>query len=240
MRIGTWNVEYARASRVPALREVLVANPADIWFLTETDDRLQPPGCSSSAHSDPRPTAENPKMVGSGGRWVSIWSRYPIIDRIDLARADRVRTVAALLDLGSGRTMVAYGTVLPWQFDGKPSWSRHHRVIPEQCSEWRELQTAYPNAELCIAGDFNSAMGHPRYGTKQGVAALRAGLAACDMFCATEQDQSQAKLLPKPRIDHIALSMHHNSTARIVAEWPDDPKNLSDHSGIIVEITDRQ
>jgi hypothetical protein len=241
MRIGTWNVEYARPSRVCALHEVLETNAADLWFLTETDDGLQPAGCRFFAHSDPRPKAENPKMVRSNRRWVSIWSRYPIIDRVELVRADRVRTVAALLDLGAGRTMLAYGTVLPWHCDGKPNWSRHHQVIPEQCSEWRELKTTYPAAEFCIAGDFNSDMGTGSYyGTRQGIAALRAGLAACDMFCATEPARLPPGLLPKLPIDHIALSTQHGSAARIVAAWPDDRRNLSDHSGMIVEIPDRR
>jgi hypothetical protein len=63
MRIGTWNVEYARPMRMPALLEVMTSNAADIWFLTETNDSLQPAGCSFSAHSDPRPQGENPKNI---------------------------------------------------------------------------------------------------------------------------------------------------------------------------------
>ncbi len=55
MRIGTWNVEYAYAPRLAALREVLTANSADIWVLTETHDDLMPTNCQFVAHSEQRP-----------------------------------------------------------------------------------------------------------------------------------------------------------------------------------------
>jgi len=58
----------------------------------------------------------------------------------------------------------------------KFDWSEHHRVISEQCAEWRQLKQTYPEAKICIAGDFNTDMGSGAYyGTKQGIAALRRG-----------------------------------------------------------------
>jgi hypothetical protein len=137
MRIGTWNVEYAWPSRLKALREVLSANLADIWILTETHDDLSPPNCDHVAHSAPRP--RNWSGVRPGSRWVSIWSRFPIIARAQHL-SDTARTVSALLDIGRDRTVLVYGTVMPWKGDrGIDGWSEHHRVIPEQCAEWLQL-----------------------------------------------------------------------------------------------------
>lgn len=236
MRIGTWNVEYAYERRLGNLRRVLSANAADIWILTETHDDLVPPNCPYSLHSDERP--KNWSAIRPGSRWVSIWSRYPVVANVSRPQADRERTVCALLDIGAGRSMLVYGTVMPWKGDrNKFDWSEHHRVIPEQCAEWPELTRAYPGAEMCIAGDFNTDMGSGSYyGTKQGIGALRAGLAACNTFCATEPNRFPVGLLVNPPIDHIALSQRHEGATSIVAAWPAEKTTLSDHSGIVVRI----
>jgi hypothetical protein len=237
MRIGTWNVEYAPASRLCALRKALTARSADIWVLTETHDDLVPPDCPFVAHSEPRPKKECPSKTRPGSRWVSIWSRFPVIADVTLPCADRERTVCALLDLGEGRTMLVYGTVMPWRNDPKFELSKRHRVIPEQCAEWLELKRTYPNADLCIAGDFNTDLGAGKYFTKAGDAALNEGLVACDVFFATEQSRFRIELLPHPPpIDHIVLPKAYSGSTSVAAAWPADKKKLSDHGGVIVEV----
>ncbi len=104
MRIGTWNVEYARPARLDAQRGVLAANPADVWVLTETHDDLRPPDCEFVAHTQPRP--KNWSGIRPGSRWVSIWSRFPILATVSDLLADQERTVATLIDLGPSRQMV--------------------------------------------------------------------------------------------------------------------------------------
>lgn len=239
MQIGTWNVEYAYEKRLNALRQVLVDNRADVWVLTETHDDLTPEGCPHFAHSEPRP--KNWSGIRSGSRWVSIWSKYPIIEKITLDKGDHARTVVAILDLGESKKMLVYGTVLPWHTDkrepGQPNWSEHHRVIAEQTAEWSVLQKQYPNVPLCVAGDYNTDMGTGSYyGTKQGIAALRSGLTEGALFCATEPDRFPEKMLAFPPIDHVALPVSWAHGTSVVAAWPADKPNLSDHSGIIVEV----
>jgi hypothetical protein len=240
MRIGTWNVEYAYTKRLDALRQVIAENPADIWVLTETHDDLAPKNCPYVAHSEPRP--KNWAGIRDGSRWVSIWSIYPIIEQVMLPTSDRERTVIALLDLGQSKTMLVYGTVLPWKGDRDRvanDWSEHHSVIPEQCAEWLELRKKYPEALLCVAGDYNTDMGTGSYyGTKQGIAALSAGLTACSLFCSTEPKRFPAGLLQNLPIDHIALPIAWELSASVVAAWPADKATLSDHSGMVVEVTD--
>ena len=112
-------------------------------------------------------------------------------------------------------------------------------MIPKQCAEWRQLKRTYPEAKICIAGDFNTDMGSGAYyGTKQGIAALRAGLATCDAFCATDPFRFTKGSLNYPPIDHIALSIEDLDATSVVAAWPADKKALSDHSGVIVEVRD--
>lgn len=236
MRIGTWNVEYADQSRLDVLGQVLANNSADIWVLTETHDDLVPAGCTHVAHSEPRP--KNWWRIRPGSRWVSIWSKYPIIKKLVLDSGDNERTVIALIDLGDARTLLVYGTVLPWKDDRKISgWAEHERVIPMQCAEWSELREMYPEAALCIAGDLNTDMADGRrYGSVKGIAALRAGFTEIDTFCATEPDRFPAGLLPIMPIDHIALPVEWRNITSVAAAWPADKANLSDHSGMVVEV----
>lgn len=234
MRIGVWNVEYAYPNRLDAIRAVLDSNRADIWVLTETHDDLTPPGCPFAAHSAPRP--KNWSGIRPGSRWVSIWSAFPVIDSVVAPGADQERTVSALLDVGAGASLLVYGTVMPWKGDrGKFDWSEHHRVVPGQCNEWRALRRDYPDAALCIAGDYNTDMGTGRYyGTKQGIADINAGLEACDLYCATAPSELPTDLLQHPPIDHISLPTTWRVRTRVAAAWPAAKGKLSDHSGLIV------
>ena len=109
MRIGTWNVEYAYTKRLDALRQVIADSPADIWVLTETHDDLVPPDCPFVARSNPR--RKNWSGIRDGSRWVSIWSKYPIIEQVTLPTGDRERTAIAMLDLGQSKTMLVYAAV---------------------------------------------------------------------------------------------------------------------------------
>ena len=165
LRIGTWNVEYARPSRRAALREVLNANDADVWVLTETHDDLRPDGCPHVAHSDQRPLGA-PGVV-AGSRWVSIWSRRPL-RTLRSPVSDPDRTVSAVVDLGGDGLLLVYGTVMPWHADQgdqasgekRPFWSEHYRVTAMQAAEWTRLRECHPGAKLCVAGDFNTEYGH--------------------------------------------------------------------------------
>ena len=237
MRIATWNVEYAYANRLDALRGALNENEADVWVLTETHDDLVPAGAVFGAHSKPRP--KNWSGIRPGSRWVSIWSRHPIIAEVSLPDTDLERTVCALIDTGNQKLLV-YGTVMPWKGDrGKFDWSEHHRVIPMQCAEWLKLNQEHSDAALCIAGDYNTDMGTGAYyGTKSGIAMLREGLADCGLYCATAPEHLPKGLLPRPPIDHIALPLAWKHRASVVAAWPASKGILSDHSGLVVAVSD--
>lgn len=236
LRIGTWNVEYAYARRLDTIREVIAQNPADIWILTETHDDLRPYACPNAVHSGPRP--KNWNGIREGSRWVSIWSKYPVIEQVAVPGGDTERTVVAKIDTGMPRPLLVYGTVLPWKGDrGAFNWDEHHRVIREQSTEWQVLRAAHPDTDLCIAGDYNTDMGTGRhYGTKRGISELTLALDACGLFCATGPGSLPEGLLPYPPIDHIAVPTAWQSGTKVAAAWPADRKRHSDHSGLVVSV----
>lgn len=110
MRIATWNVDHARVPARDADRlSIIDAADADVLVLTETRDSVAPTGAAyQSAHSLPRPHCE------PGERWVSIWTRMPILHTF--ATIDPFRTTAMIIAHEGGQLLI-YGTVLPWHAD---------------------------------------------------------------------------------------------------------------------------
>lgn len=186
VRIATWNVEYAavREKNRRRLRRILEMD-CDIWVLTETNDELHLGDAYRAVSTTPRPNGRE------GSRWVTLWSRLPIVTQIPVE--DACRTVAAFVASPQGHVLL-YGTVLPWHSDRGPAgdaraWAEHHRVIPLQTVEWARLRRDYPDAALCVAGDFNMNLRGPHYyGTAQGRRMLKAGLEEAGLACLTETD----------------------------------------------------
>ncbi|HYD86258.1 MAG TPA: endonuclease/exonuclease/phosphatase family protein [Vitreimonas sp.] len=240
MRIGTWNVEYAAGADKNAKRmEIIRANPADIWVLTETHDDLDLSPTHIAVHSHQRPTGR------PGARWVSIWTSFEVLYRIDVV--DPERTVAAMLHTPLG-PMVVYGTVLPWHSDrGKhdeavevPYWSEHHREIRRQATEWSELRDRHKDALMCVAGDLNMTIGGPHYyGTKLGRSLLAEAMDANRLTCVTSTDRLPPGALRYPPIDHILLSDNYATKTEVASAWEGIQRGmrLSDHSGLVVAIS---
>lgn len=242
MQIGTWNVEYAAGVEKNAKRMgILRANPADIWILTETHDDLDLSETHKPVHSAQRPTGR------PGARWVSIWTTFEILQRIDVVDAER--TVAAMLNTPLG-LMIVYGTVLPWHSDrGRnapgvevPYWSEHHREIPRQAAEWSGLRVRHGDALLCVAGDLNMSVNGPHYyGTKLGRSLLSEAMDANRLTCVTSTDRLPPGALKHPPIDHVLLSDDHATTTRVASAWEGTQHGarLSDHSGLVVDVRGR-
>lgn len=237
MRIGTWNVEYARGVDRNKLRLALLERQkADVWVLTETHDDLDLGSTHAAVSTEQRPTGR------IGGRWTTIWSRWPVVEKLDVA--DPIRTVAALLRAPFGNVIV-YGTVLPWHSDtgtaASPAkgWAKQDRVLAEQLGEWAQLRALHPDVPLVVAGDLNMNLGGKHYyGTVRGRKALRDGVANLGLACATETELLPVDALRHPPIDHVVVPIAWMARVRGVSAWEGKTPapRLSDHSGLVVEI----
>lgn len=230
LRIGTWNVEYARTGETNARRvAAMAAVPADVWVLTETHDDLSPSGNYQAVHSAQRPAAD--RRVVDKSRWVSIWSKFPI-ERIVVDDSDEERTVAAKIK-ANGVEVIVYGTVMPWRGD---TGCVPIEAMRRQAADWSLLAERYPGVPLFVAGDFNDDMlPVPKiYHSAPVLGALRDGLRSNGLECAT----NNAAIVPPHLIDHIAIPSLLAQGARVAAFWKEFVGNprLADHYGIVVEV----
>jgi hypothetical protein len=202
-----------------------------------TNDRVALDGYSAVRSSDRAGPAP-------GGRWVTIWSRLPLLG--PMVVRDRNRAAATRIASPIGE-LIIYGTVLPWQTDvGEPpidpkpkGWSEQYRTIPLQAADWIRMQRERAEAHLVVAGDLNMSLGGPRYyGTREGRSLLAQAMEAAELFCATSFERVPTGTLQHPAIDHILLPAPWAGATRIASAWEGAVQNvrLSDHSGLVVEI----
>ena len=181
-----------------------------------------------------------------GGRWTTLWTRLPLIER--LKTADPLRCVAARLDGGDAGEIVVYGTVLPWNGDAGPDptcpargWDEFLRVVPQQGREWASVRARFPHATLVVAGDLNQDLGGRHYyGTHECRALLRAELAEAELDCLTTTDRFDPVVVEHPPIDHICAGPGRDGSITSDAHgWNKDVNGvgLSDHGGTLVNLT---
>jgi hypothetical protein len=214
---------------------------ADIWVLTE-----------SHAHVSP---GDGYHLVARSGRagatdanesWVAIWSR---LAGTRVSTKDRDRTAAAEVSIGSSRSLVVFGTVLPWLGSAwrnipAANTAAFGASLAEQVTDWKRIRAEDPRRELCIAGDFNQdllTVGH-YYGSKAGRAAVRSALSMAALACPTSDPSDAVQRHTAGRaagIDHTCISAGLSAANATVHIWPAPEArgaNLSDHFGVCINV----
>lgn len=255
IKIGTWNVEYAKARRNPDRLKLLNDHDADIWILTETHCSLDLSQTHTAYPSAPRPLVSK---VDADSTWVTIWSRFKQLKPI--AVPDPLRQVAALFETPIGRLAVA-GVVLPWHSDigDKPktptptNWSEHNRVLAEEMPRLIQNLAAEENCHRVIAGDFNTDFGPQtkKYGYGPGHAGRAEWLRVLEQYhlkCHTQDTayplpprsesihESPSELPTRYLIDHICSDLGSPKITVWSGEDGARPR-LSDHPGVIAEFS---
>jgi endonuclease/exonuclease/phosphatase family metal-dependent hydrolase len=242
MIIATWNLERVSSSEARArrLQAFMRSVRADVWILTETDERLAPAEEMSSLSSD---TPERPHREGE--RWVTIWVHNCHVERV--TTADPIRSACARVLRQGQPPLLVYGTVLPWRADQRFAPLRGGDAflyaLRRQSEDWALLRRTYPGHALCVAGDFNQELAGPfRVGTSKGVGALSEALADNDLVCLSggaRDPLSHQTAGLRRTIDHICLGTEMAATTTGVHCWPDALNGLTDHFGTSVEVPDR-
>ncbi len=244
MRIATWNLERPRNPNTPRARRLLAeiqAINADIWILTETRENLSPGPEYASAGTQGFDRTGDP-----GERWTMIWSRLPVLEIIPTS--DPIRTVAACIQVGASRTLVIYGTVLPWRSDRRwRPWrgsAAFMYAAGRQIEDWAALRRNYPSAEFCVAGDFNQEFKPPFYtGSRQGQELLAQAMQNLRCTWTTgEHDPLIAHAGGEQQsVDHVCVGRELQERLTGSGVWPDRAtfaaSKMTDHYGVWLDFS---
>lgn len=247
MRIGTWNVEYARGSRNPDRRALLMEHKADIWILTETHTDLDLSQTHSEVVCSEKRPGLNNRKVNDGSTWVTIWSKYRKL--ADIKVRDPRRMVVAAFESPMGPLVVA-GVVLPWHSDrgdvppepAPRNWAEYLRVLRSDLPSLLKTMRDVPECKgLVIAGDFNSVLADPYpfpypYPPEDLRLELLKMLRGEGFSIHTANTLYPKPSTPRMLIDHVCTNM---GNAEKVETWTGiDGKSprLSDHPGVVVTL----
>lgn len=230
LKIATWNVERPNRTtgkekeRVNAINAELKKHPTDILILTETNECISPENIEHVHHSDPLEKEAGGSYYKGGERRVSIWSRYPIIETLNVKNS--LTTVCAVIQTPFGNLAV-FGCIIGIHGRGKG----FDTDLQDQMEDLRRFEEAGYN--ICYAGDFN--LSYDSYYTKKS-----AKNQLIDLFSSLKM-KNLTEDIPE-NIDHIVISTSFLPTTTIEKEcWNQDKKKarplvLSDHKGVAVTL----
>ena len=219
MKIATWNVERLKhRAKADQMHKAIEAAHADILVLTETDRRFVP-DYPYEYHS-PLLMEIRPEYYRETENRVSIYSRFPVIK--EHKTYDRYTAVCAELRTDKGNLLI-YGTIMGIFGNREASFKPD---LEMQMKDVRKLAAEGHN--ICVIGDYNLSFVDNYYYTKYGRNLVRQTFLDCGIDILTQA-------VPEC-IDHIAVSKGFAGETVTVTEWNKD-KSLSDHKGIVVEIS---
>jgi len=228
IRIATWNVEWATPETKAGKRiqQIIKQIDPDIFVLTEGCKELMPEGFVLDGGTDWGYESEDKRR-----RKVLLWSRYPLVDPFqgEGFQLPEGRFIASTVQHRVGDIRI-YGVCIPWKdahvrsgHKNRAPWEDHSAYL-EGLRQLVEL----PKSPLVVLGDFNQRI--PRVSqpilVAEQLSRCTDGLQVCT-----------ALPLEKPLIDHIAVSPELVVTKVEVIPDHDQEGRLSDHRGVIADIT---
>ena len=238
LKLVNWNVEWA-ASRWKAaeLQRRIDQRGADIICLTETDaERLKLPQDGHSICA--QPNWGQPFRKGQEGRRkVLLWSREPWDAADDLGHASLPpgRFVSGVTKTDLGELMVI-GVCIPYSRSrvgprwNRKMWQDHEAYLHGLAA----LLKRAPRTRLIVVGDFNQRIGQSSSTPVRLREALQSALGQ-NLSTVTTGLGFQGRRT----IDHIALSGDLSAESLGVVSNEHEDGNLSDHFGVVVELSVR-
>ena len=249
-KISNWNIERPspNTQKTKLVLNKILEEKSDIIVLTETSDAVD--------LSDVYPFSINTLAYKRTPteQWVTIWSKWEIIEQIQTF--DNYRTVSGIVKAAFGN-FILFGTIIPYHMAGvsgvrygnlnyKP-WEYQENDLIAQSENWKELMQTY-KFPIMVVGDFNQTrFNNKGYGTKIVRNLLTTILQKLDLTCVTEIDFSKEFLTTDPKngkvrnnIDHICISSSlifkmKNYQVGAWNHFTEDGRYLSDHNGVYIE-----
>jgi len=219
MRIATWNVERLRhIKELRLITEICEQMAADIFVLTETDSRIKLK--HQFCFHTPLPT-ETAIAYRSTESRVAVFTNYEMVKRHTAFDEQTAICVELRTEFGN---LLVYGVIMGI------FGNRHENYMRDLPLILADIERLTADGEsICVIGDYNCSFSDNYYYTKDGRLAIEETLAKNNLDLLT---RGQLEC-----IDHIAISRELLGEFPVrVEEWNLD-KKLSDHKGILVEIT---
>ena len=115
-------------------------------------------------------------------------------------------------------------------------------MVELYASDWARARSAFPDAVLIAAGDFNQDLAHRHYyGSKARRLLLESALASAGLRPVTAGDDDPIARGSRGYacIDHICVSNEPAVRVGRAMRWPEAPapvRKISDHFGVAVEV----
>ena len=240
LRLVNWNVEWAtpRSRRTTEILRRIDSHAAEVVCLTEAHEGLlSRDGYAICSQAD------TGYGIKEGRRKVILWSMKPWT-RIDDLGVDSLppgRFVSGVTETSLGEFTVV-GVCIPWsgsrtearrEAERKSLWEDHERYL----AGLADVLGRESAQRLVVMGDFNqmigpaSRAGRPRFRQMALKGAFPASMTIATSSLAHEGRRS---------IDHIALSKDLAAESLGVISNLDDGKKLSDHFGVVAELSARR
>lgn len=237
MRVVNWNVQWAtpRSRRSGEILRRVDLDATEVVCLTETDESLLSRDgytiCSRPDYGYP---------LKRGRRKIMLWSREPW-ERVDDLGIDSMppgRFISGVTQTSLGE-VTAIGICIPW-FGCRTEARRG----PERRERWEDHESylacltgylaGHAAERLIVMGDFNQRIGTGARAPVKLRAALQAAFPP-GMTIVTSELAYQGR----KSIDHVVLSGDLAAESVGVIDNLDGERRLSDHFGVVVEVSAR-
>ena len=232
MKTLLWNIEWAKSrKREQRIPEILASHAPDVMCLPEVLLDVMP----SHGHAIYGGDDWGYPNPGNRRRKISLWSREPWTDVDELGS---VELPPGRFVSGVNQGIRFVGVCIPW------SWA-HVKTGARNRKRWEDhvqyLKAFRPILEellsrphpVCVLGDFNQKLPTTTY-YKRGYPFLRDCL-DLGLIALTEGLEDQEG---EPLIDHIVTSPGIIcQVLEVIPKRDDEGNTLSDHSGVVVELT---
>lgn len=230
MRIITWNLEWAPPSskRGQIIRDLLRELNPDVVCYTEVNLNMLPEGFTIEADPD------HGYPHNGDRRKVVLWSKTPWEAADNLGDASMPSGRYAT---GITRGIRFVGVCIPWKdahvrngHKDRKAWQEHMLYLKGLEAQLAQFRAS--KAPLFVLGDYNQRI-PAKYQPKEVAEMLLRSLTGLQLITEAALDYEGKQL-----IDHIAVSPELSvEVTRILPEKTSDGLNLSDHVGVVIDLS---